>query len=225
MHWTSRRRSISLHPSKNGGRSNVAQNFKVRVSRFLDTSSTTQVAQISVKHRRPSGSSWTKRVWSPGLLRERQFEEVLLELGWWKVPNWECLFCSSETRTILIGFTLMTSKWLERSRIWLQCGRIWWNLWILTKPTSFLDHVYLGCTQRECKPNAISKKEYREMFESRISATATEKLPGLEETSRKSGCMVLYCELANKKVEQIKKVSSPCLDDHLFRQEELESVG
>ena len=65
MHWTSRRRSISLHPSKNGGRSNVAQNFKVRVSRFLDTSSTTQVAQISVKHRRPSGSTWTKRVRSP----------------------------------------------------------------------------------------------------------------------------------------------------------------
>ena len=21
------------------------------------------------------------------------------------------------------------------------------------EPTSFLDHVYLGCTQRECKPN------------------------------------------------------------------------
>ena len=39
----------------------------------------------------------------PGLLRERQFEEVLLELGWWQVPNWECLFCSSKTRTILIG--------------------------------------------------------------------------------------------------------------------------
>ena len=40
-----------------------------------------------------------------------------------------------------------------------------------------LDHVYLGCTQRECKPNEILK-EYREMFESQISAGATEKLPG-----------------------------------------------
>ena len=27
-----------------------------------------------------------------GLLWERQFEEVLLGLGWEKVPNWECLF-------------------------------------------------------------------------------------------------------------------------------------
>ena len=23
----------------------------------------------------------------------------------------------------------------------------------LDEPSSFLDHVYLGCTQRECKPN------------------------------------------------------------------------
>ena len=29
---------------------------------------------------------------SAGLFWERQVEEVLLELGWEKVPNWECLF-------------------------------------------------------------------------------------------------------------------------------------
>ena len=33
------------------------------------------------------------------------------------------------------------------------------------------------------------------------------------------------CELANKKTEQLYKVSTPCLDDHQFKQEELESVG
>ena len=38
-------------------------------------------------------------------------------------------------------------------------------------------------------------------------------------------CVEWYCELANKKVEQLYKVSSPCLDDHEFKQEELESVG
>ena len=31
-----------------------------------------------------------------GLLWERQFEKVLLEGGWEKVPNWECLFGNSE---------------------------------------------------------------------------------------------------------------------------------
>ena len=34
-----------------------------------------------------------------------------------------------------------------------------------------------------------------------------------------------YFELANKKTEQLYKVSSPCLDDHQFKQEELKSVG
>ena len=29
----------------------------------------------------------------------------------------------------------------------------------LFEPISFLDHVYLGCTQRECKPNEISLRE------------------------------------------------------------------
>ena len=33
------------------------------------------------------------------------------------------------------------------------------------EPTSFLDHVYLGCTQRECKPNAIIIEEKTKMFE------------------------------------------------------------
>ena len=31
-----------------------------------------------------------------GLLRERQFEKILLKYGWEKVSNWECLFVYSE---------------------------------------------------------------------------------------------------------------------------------
>ena len=38
-------------------------------------------------------------------------------------------------------------------------------------------------------------------------------------------CVERYRELANNKVEQLYKVSSPCLDDQQFKQEELESVG
>ena len=34
-----------------------------------------------------------------------------------------------------------------------------------------------------------------------------------------------YCKLANKKVEQLYKISHLCLDDHQFKQEELASVG
>ena len=47
----------------------------------------------------------------------------------------------------------------------------------LGEPTSFLDHEYLGCTQRECKIRNETVANYRDIFESRISAGAKEKLP------------------------------------------------
>ena len=47
----------------------------------------------------------------------------------------------------------------------------------LGEPTSFLDHVYWGYTQREWKISKEIVANYRDMFESRISAGAKEKLP------------------------------------------------
>ena len=46
----------------------------------------------------------------------------------------------------------------------------------LGEPTSFLDHVYLECTQRQCEISKDIVDNYRAMFESRISAGRTEKL-------------------------------------------------
>ena len=45
----------------------------------------------------------------------------------------------------------------------------------LGEPTSFLHHVYLGYTQRECQISKDIVDNYRSMFESRISAGALEK--------------------------------------------------
>ena len=47
----------------------------------------------------------------------------------------------------------------------------------LGEPTSYLDHVYLGCTQRQCQTSKDIVDNYRAMFESRISAGRAEKLP------------------------------------------------
>ena len=44
---------------------------------------------------------------------------------------------------------------------------------------------------------------------------------GMEGHAQK--CFEQHCELANKKVEQCCKDSIPCLDDHQFKQEELEA--
>ena len=104
----------------------------------------------------------------------------------------------------------------------------------IEEPTSFLDRVYLGCTQRESKPNVKNFGQHNKMFESRISAGATEKLPGWDKPRAKTSawsydmegharkCVERYCELANKKTEQLYKVSHPCLDDHQIKKEELE---
>ena len=46
----------------------------------------------------------------------------------------------------------------------------------LEEPTS-LDHVYFGCTQKECQISKDNVDNFKSMFESRISAGATEKLP------------------------------------------------
>ena len=72
------------------------------------------------------------------------------------------------------------------------------------------------------------------MFESRISAEATEKLPCSENLSISSWshdmeghakkCVERYCELANRKTQQLYKVSTPCIDDLHFKEEELKSV-
>ena len=72
------------------------------------------------------------------------------------------------------------------------------------------------------------------MFESRISAGATEKLPCSENLRISSwsydmeghakNCVERYCELANKTTQQLYKVSTPCIDDHHFK-EEMKSVG
>ena len=99
----------------------------------------------------------------------------------------------------------------------------------LGEPTSFLDHVYLGCTQRQCETSKDIVDNYRTMFESRISARGTENLPysqnlrisswsyDMEGHAKK--CVERYCELANKTTQQLYKVSTPCIDDHHFQAE------
>ena len=73
------------------------------------------------------------------------------------------------------------------------------------------------------------------MFESRISAGWVEKLPFSQKTRISSWsydmaghakkCVERYCELANKTTQQLYKVSTPCIDGHHFKEEEMKSVG
>ena len=105
----------------------------------------------------------------------------------------------------------------------------------LGEPTSFLDHENLGCTQRQCQTSKHTVDNYRTMFESRISAGGSEKLPfpqnlpisswSCDMAGHAKKCVERYCELANKTTQQLYKVSAPCIDDHHFIEEEMKSVG
>ena len=105
----------------------------------------------------------------------------------------------------------------------------------LGEPTSFLDHVNLSCTQRQCQTSKDIVDNYRTMFESRISAGGVEKLPfpqnprisswSYDMAGHAKKCVERYCELAIKTTQQLYKVSTPCIDDHHFKEEEMKSVG
>ena len=106
----------------------------------------------------------------------------------------------------------------------------------LDEPTWFLDHVCLGRNQRECKQNVITE-ENTKMFEPQNFFWSTWKITRVDKPhakkvawsydmeGRAQKCIERYCELASKKTEQLCKVSCSCLDDHQFKQEELESGG
>ena len=38
-------------------------------------------------------------------------------------------------------------------------------------------------------------------------------------------CAPRHCEVANKSIEQLWRVTTPCIDDHQFKKEELEAMG
>ena len=111
-----------------------------------------------------------------GLLWERQIEKSLLKYGWEKVSNWECFFVHREKGLFLSVYVddiKLAGNKQNIDPIWKVLSKEF----DLGEPTSFLDHVFLGCTQRQCEISKDIVDNYRTMFESRISAGATENLP------------------------------------------------
>ena len=180
------------------------------VSTHLDSSTTTQMAKIRVQYARSSFSFWAEFVRS-------SFDRTIIGKAIWENPIGTWLGEDSK-----LGMSLCTS-WKKIILIFV-CGwhKIGWKkkqnldpIWKLLnkevdlgEPTSVLDHVYLGCTQRQC----VSKKNvdnYRIMFESRISAVwGVKKLSFLQNLRISSWsydlvghakkCVERYCELQTK---------------------------
>ena len=168
------------------------------------------------------------------LFWERQFEKILQQHGWEKVSNWECIFAHREKRLFLSVY-VDDIKLAGKDQNIEPTRKVLNQEVDLVKPTSFLDHVYLGCTHRQCEISKDIVDNYRAMFESRIFVGGTEKLPYSENFRISSWfcdmeghakkCVERHCELANKTTQQLYKLSTPCIDDHHIKEEELKSVG
>ena len=198
--------------------------------RHLDSSTTTQMAKVMVQYGRPSRSSWAKSLLS-------SFGRTIMGKAIWENPietRLGCLFVYRDNGLFLSVYVddlKLAGKKQNLDPMWKFLNKEV----DLGEPTSFFDHVYLGCTQRQCEISKDIVDNYRTMFESRISAGATEKLPCSENLSISSWsydmeghakkCVDRYCELANKTTQQLYNVSTPCIDDHHFKEEELKSVG
>ena len=99
-----------------------------------------------------------------------------MKYGWEKVSNCECLFVHREKgpfQSVCVDDIKLAGKKQNLDPMWQGLNQEV----DLGEPTSFLDHVYLGCTQRKCQISKDIVDNSRAMFESRISAERTEKLP------------------------------------------------
>ena len=85
-----------------------------------------------------------------GLLWERQFGKALLEHGWVKSFEVGMLFRELRKSTILVCVCGWYETGCEETKhlpnVERSCEK-----GVLGEPTSFLDHVQLGCSQRECQ--------------------------------------------------------------------------
>ena len=88
------------------------------------------------------------------LLWQRQFEKILLKHGWEKIPNWECLFVHREKGLFLSVYVVDIKLAGKKHNIDPM-----WKVLItdvdLGEPTSFFDHVPLGCSEENAKQAKI----------------------------------------------------------------------
>ena len=162
--------------------------------------------------------------------------KTLMELGCEKSSILGMLIRSQKTK-LFLSVCVDDIKMIRKKQNSALILKKLMNYVDMEEPTSFLDHIFIGCTQRECKPNEKIIGQYNKMFESRIFAGANAKLPRWDKPRAKTSawsydmegharkCVERYCELANKKTKQLYKVSHPCLDDHQIKKEELNNKG
>ena len=79
------------------------------------------------------------------------------------MPNWECLFVHRK-QSLFLSVNVDDIRMAGQNQNLAPTWRKLMKDVDLDEPTSFLDRVFLGCTQRECKSNEhIVKKIERDV--------------------------------------------------------------
>ena len=172
---------------------------------------------------------------SQGLLWERQFEKILLQVRLGEKTKLGISLFVHREKDLFLSVYVDDLKFVGKKQNIDPMWKVPNKEVDLGEPTSFLDHVYLGCTQRQCEISKDIVENYRAMFESRISAGRAKKLPfpqnfrisswSYDMAGHAKKCVERYCELASKTTQQLYRVSTPCIDDHHFKEEEMKSDG
>ena len=105
-----------------------------------------------------------------GLLWERQFEKILLQCGWEKVSNWECLF-GHRRKGLFLSVYVDDIKIADKKQNFEPMWKLLNKEVDLGEPTSFFDHENLGCTQRQCEMSKDIVENYRTMFERQLKTS------------------------------------------------------
>ena len=139
---------------------------------------------------------------------------------------------SSSTVDRYVEYQSPKSYWKKKQRV----GQLLINF-LLAEP--FQTYVIIWDALEENVKLARILWRTTDMFESRISARAQEKLPtkasgkldaetisswSYDMESHAKKCVERCCEFAHKTTQKY-KVATPCMDDHIFKEEENESVG
>ena len=172
--------AVSAYTQVKSGRcSQIIENSKIGVSRHLDSSTTTHNGlnhgPVSKTQSFLLSEIFTVILWQDcygkGNLRRSYWNTAGRKF---QIGNVSLCIIKKDYSYLCMW---MTWNWLERNKIWIGCGTYLNKEVDLGEPTSFLDHEYLGCTQRQCEMSKDIVDNYRAMFESRISAGGIENLP------------------------------------------------
>ena len=87
-----------------------------------------------------------------------------MKYGWGKVPSWECLFVNRK-KVLFLSVYVDDIKLAGKEQNINPTSKVLMKDVDLGETTPFLDHVYLGCTQRESQRSKDIADNYRSIFE------------------------------------------------------------